>query len=267
MTAEERYLFDLKGYLVLRQALSPDRVSALNAAIDHLESLSEAQVAELGLQKTYPNPGLYAQVGSDPADGPDDYGIANILQYGPPFEELIDLPAALPYVDAMIGAPCRLDAASLMSRRRGGGFRFHHGAAELLPYSEYAFENDEFRCVSSKISFALTEVDEEGGCFAVIPGSHKSCFLNPLVGQIPDPSHPLVDAVPCRAGDAILFSEDLSHGAVEQRRGRVRRTLFYSYAPAFQCAWNPLGKAEGFDERAPARRRELLHGPAPYARR
>ena len=63
-----------------------------------------------------------------------------------------------------------------MSRHGGGGFVFHHGYAEMLPYSEYAYEQDAFRCASIKISYALTEVGEEDGCFAVIPGSHKSRF-------------------------------------------------------------------------------------------
>ena len=92
-----------------------------------------------------------------------------------------------------------------------------------------------------------------------------SNFTNPYVGQVPDPHHPLVRPIPVQAGDAILFSEDLSHGAVENRRGTVRRTLFYSYAPVFHAAWNDLAvTAPGFEQRAEKTRRELILGPAPY---
>jgi len=152
-----------------------------------------------------------------------------------------------------------------MSRNTGGGFVFHHGYAELLPYSEYIFDQGTFRCASIKISYALSDVGVEDGCFAVIPGSHKSNFQNPLVGQIPDPNHPLVQPISTQKGDAILFSEDLSHGALENRGGKVRRTLFYSYAPAFQTSWGETTQVgPGFETRATPQRIELVNGPPPF---
>ena len=119
--------------------------------------------------------------------------------------------------------------------------------------------------MSVKIGYALTDVDSEDGCFAVLVGSHKSNFTNPLVGRVPDPEYPLVTPVPVRAGDAVIFSEDLSHGAVENRGSKVRRTLFYSYAPAFHSAWTDLAEtAAGFEARASGSRLKLIQGPAPY---
>ena len=265
MTSEERYLFDLHGYLVLRGVLSPTLRQRLNETIDHLETLDDSQTAALGAERKYrASDNLYAQTG-DPLEGNlGDYD-CEVLRYGGPFEELIDLPETLRYIEEMIGEPSRLDAASFMSRNSGGAFRFHHGYAELLPYSEYAFRDGAFKCVSVKIGYALTDVDVEDGCFAVIPGSHKSNFTNPLVGQIPDPNHPLVQPLPCKAGDAIIFSEDLSHGAVENHGSKVRRTLFYSYAPAFHCTWHGLAMtAEGFEQRATPRQLELIQGPPPF---
>ena len=266
MTPEEKYLFDLHGYLVLRGVLSPNMYHQLNKTVNYLETLNDDQAAVLGVARKYrTSDNVYAKTGDPPAGCLGDYD-CEVLRYGGPFEELIDLPQTLHYIEEMIGEPSRLDAASFMSRNSGGAFRFHHGYAELLPYSEYAFRDGEFKCVSVKIVYALTDVDVEDGCFAVIPGSHKSNFTNPLVGQIPDPNHPLVHPLPCRAGDAIIFSEDLSHGAVENHGSKVRRTLFYSYAPAFHCTWQGLAMtAEGFEQRASPRRLELIQGPAPFA--
>ena len=264
VTAEERYLFDLNGYLVLKKILPPPVLAAMNESIDRLEALSDQEVEARNLARKYQQGSVYAQVGPAPQQGLADYS-GNILPCGGPFEDLIDWPATLPYLEETIGLSFRLDAASFMSRHGGGGFVFHHGYAEMLPYSEYAYERDAFRCASIKISYALTKVGVEDGCFAVIPGSHKSRFRNPLVGRIPDPAHPLVRPLPCEAGDAVLFSEDLSHGAVENQGSRVRRTLFYSYAPAFQCAWGRLTEvAPGFESRANPRRLELVQGPAPF---
>ena len=265
MTPEEKYLFDLQGYLVLPEVLSPDMLRRLNSAIDSLEGLSGDKAASLGVERKYrASDNVYAKAGHPPEGSLGDYD-CEILRYGGPFEELIDWPRTLSHIEEMIGEPCRLDAASFMSRNSKGAFRFHHGYAELLPYSEYAFQDGEFKCVSVKISYALTDVGVEGGCFAVIPGSHKSNFTNPLVGQVPEPHHPLVQPLPCKAGDAVIFSEDLSHGAVENRESKVRRTLFYSYAPAFHSTWRDLAMtADGFERRASPRRIELIQGPAPF---
>ena len=55
MTDEERYLFDLQGYLVLRGVLPPEFVAEVNRAIHDLESLSDEQVAARGLPRIYRN--------------------------------------------------------------------------------------------------------------------------------------------------------------------------------------------------------------------
>ena len=265
MTEEERYLFDLQGYLVLRGVLPHDFVSEINRAVDELESLSDDQVTVRGLSRIYRNAKDVLTLPGEPNGGLPDYD-SQILPYGGFAEELIDWPTSLGYVQEMIGEPCRMDAASLMSRNTQGAFKWHHGAAELLPYSEYAFRDGGFKCVSVKIGYALTDVDVGDGCFAVIAGSHKSNFTNPLVGMVPDAEHPLVRPIPVEAGDAVIFSEDLSHGAVVNRRSRVRRTLFYSYAPVFHCKWNSLAEtAHGFEKRSSESRRALIEGPSPYA--
>ena len=260
MTHEERYLFDLQGFLVIRSALSPSLVARLQHAVETMEDLNDAEAAARGAARQYTSNDIYAQVGAPSSGNLRDY-VSPALGFGEPCEELIDCPSVLEYIDEFVGGTVRLDAATFMSRGGQGAFRFHHGHAELLPYCEYSFTQNEFQCVSVKIAYALTDVSLNDGCFAVISGSHKSNFTNPLVGQIPDPDHPLVTSIPCVSGDAILFTEDLSHGAVENHSGKLRRTLFYSYAPAFQCRWNHFVEpAAGFDERATPRRRELTYG-------
>ena len=264
MTPEERYLFDLQGYLLVQQALPAEMLDRLNTTINEMESLTDQEVEERGIPRRRTESDTYARVGVS-SGRLGDY-TCDILKYGGVFEDLVDWQPILSRVDVLIGDSYRLDAAILMSRHQGGAFRFHHGYAELLPYSEFACIDSDFSCVSVKVSYALSDVGVEDGCFAVIPGSHKSNFQNPQVGQIPDPDHPLVKPLPCRAGDAIVFSEDLSHGAVQNRGSRTRRTLFYSYAPAFHCSWDEMAEtAAGFQERATPRRRELTLISRPFA--
>ena len=62
MTAEERYLFDLNGYLVLKKILPPPVLAAINESIDRLESLSDQEVEARNLARKYQQGSVYAQV-------------------------------------------------------------------------------------------------------------------------------------------------------------------------------------------------------------
>lgn len=260
MTPEERYLFDLQGFLFIPKAISKDLVQQMNDDIDQMESLNDEEANKLGLYRKYHNNNK-----DHPGHNPSGYD-CNILSRGGPFEALIDCPRTLPYIDSMINEPFRLDGYMFMIRNQGCRTVFHHGYAELLPYSEFAVEEGEFKCVSVKIAYALRDVSVEEGCFAVIPGSHKSNFDNPFEGMNPDKNHPLVEPCPCKAGDAVIFTEDLTHGSMINQSKKTRRTLFISYAPAFQSPWGKLvDTADGFEERATSRQLELIRGPSPFA--
>ena len=96
MTPEEAYLFDLNGYLILRQVLPPEIVRDLNGEIDRLEALSDEEVASLGVPRGY-----YREDGDQL---PVDYSCP-LLKCGEAFEKLIDWAATVPYVEAMIREP------------------------------------------------------------------------------------------------------------------------------------------------------------------
>ncbi len=259
MTPEEKYIFDLKGYLVIRQALTKDLVKSLNEEIDFMETLTNEEVMVRGVIRQYNNKNENYDVSRH------NYS-CNPLPMGGSFEKVIDCPSTLPYIRAMISEPVRLDAYSFFSRKQGQCSALHHGYAELLAYSEFAIEDEQFKCVSVKVAYALTDVSEKEGSFVVIPGSHKSNFDNPFSGSVPDENHPLIETCPCKAGDAVLFSEDLTHGALINQSNKTRRTFFISYAPAFQTPWGKLvDTAEGFKERATPGQLELIKGPSPFA--
>lgn len=264
MTTEERYLFDLHGYLIVRQALSKDLVQSLNEEIDAMETLTDEEVTARGVIRQYRGKSKCDR-DREPDEARRDYS-CNPLPMGGSFEKMIDCPAVLPYIETMISEPVRLDAYSLMSRHRGGSTPLHHGYAELLSYSEFAIEDGQFKCVSVKVAYALTDVSNKKGAFVVIPGSHKSNFDNPAGGDTPDEHHPLIETCPCKAGDAVLFSEDLTHGALINESNKTRRTFFISYAPAFQTPWGKLvDTADGFEDRATPRQLELIRSPSPFA--
>ena len=53
-----------------------------------------------------------------------------------------------------------------------------------------------------------------------------------------------------RAGDAIIFTEALTHGSTVSRSGRPRRTLYYCYSVGHMPNWGGQGSRNlNFSER------------------
>ena len=57
MTPEEKYLYDLRGYLVLEQALAPELIDRLNnQTIDELENLGDEVATARGAARAHVHP-------------------------------------------------------------------------------------------------------------------------------------------------------------------------------------------------------------------
>ena len=83
----QQYLFDVQGYLVIENVLSPDELAALNERID---------------AQQLPTPGKVQRFGSAP-DG------SGFLQWGKPFCNLLDHPKIMPILQFRLGDCFRLD--------------------------------------------------------------------------------------------------------------------------------------------------------------
>jgi len=224
MNDEERYLFDLQGFLVLPNALSMDQVALLNAAIDD-------HVA----QQADPEKPWFRQ--------------DNLLGWGLCFQDLIDPPAIAPYLQALLGEDYRLDHDYLHIIRKPGpgpiGSYLHGGATPYDPCQYYHVQDGRMYNGLTAIAYNLTDVYPGDGGFGCIPGSHKSRF--PLPQGWEDLTQPpaCVQEVIGRAGTAILFTEALTHGTLPWRGqsgsptngSSERRTLFYKYSPR-SIAWS-----------------------------
>ncbi len=242
MTEEQRYFFDLKGYLVLRNVLSAEHVAALNAMIDRVETRPDD---------------LPPLVRFSERHGPDIY-INNMKELGGPFEALIDPEPVIPLVREMIGTRIRLNHDyGIMRYHADGRTPFHLGNTPVRPSCQFRVHNGEFYSTLVKVVYPLTDQEVADGCFSTIPGSHKSNFPNPY-GIEPE-GIPVREPVPCRAGDAIIFTEAMTHGSEPKRTARPRRTLYFAYSPCWIADWagGPEISAELL-ERVTERQRALL---------
>ena len=244
MTEEEAYLFDLRGFIVVKNALQPNQIDDLSRRLE-----------------THRNSNLSPILGSDRTILDDDAGAwsaPSLLELGGSYLDLVNLPTIAPYLTKLLGEGYRLDhdyakIDSKMPEREKtlylhGGGQGAGGPEDLVGPSDggqcfYRYSNGRFFNGLVAVAFELDDVQESDGGFACVPGSHKSNIGLPAgwrhsktQAEVPD----FVQRVAAAAGDAIIFTEACAHGTVpwEGKPGSERRTLFYKYCP-HAVAWSP----------------------------
>ena len=157
----EDYLFDLRGYLLLENAVDADHIQQLNTALDPYVSMElnewRGNIHRLKAHE-----------------------IHNIVEAGESFEQLIDHLSWISHIRRYAGHDgLFIDEAFANVRGQGGATRLHSGGHKRRIRTQFRFHNNEFRCGQIVILLALTEIDAGGGGTMVIPGSHKSNLLHP----------------------------------------------------------------------------------------
>ncbi|MBM3213721.1 hypothetical protein FJZ36_02245 [Candidatus Poribacteria bacterium] len=228
MNAQEMFLFDLGGFLIVPGLLTADEVAAFNAIIDR-----------------------------DRAANPRKGVSFDFMRLDASFRALIDDRRILPYMRTMCGEHVRLDHTYGLEMTRGEGHSNLHGG----PYRDngshyYAWHQGRMWNGLVVISIALAPQRPGDGGFIVVPGSHKS---NLPLQMDHDGDRVLQPAL--EPGDAILFTEALVHGTRQWQADHTRRSLLLKYN-AGHMTW---GRPESLDwlraESASPTRSALLEPP------
>jgi hypothetical protein len=232
MTPEERYRFDIQGFLVRRQVLSPGDIEALNVAIDVLGP-------------------------PEPGDDLMSQRFSNHLTAARRFRDLFDHDGIFDIIVELCGRSARLDHAYGIIMRPGtSGLGLHGGGTPFDPAQYYSVHGGDIRTGLVAVQWALVDHVAGRGGFLCVPGSHKANF----------PTPPYVDAdmmteVPMQAGDVVIFSEALTHGTATWRGAQQRRTLLYKYSPGNSAWSHEVWPAELIESCTP-RQRLLLQPPS-----
>jgi ectoine hydroxylase-related dioxygenase (phytanoyl-CoA dioxygenase family) len=209
----ERYLFDLNGFVVVPGVLGADEVARLNEGLDQqgLDGLTDAE---------------------------RERKLEWLPAFGGPFLDLIDHPRILPYLIEFVDERVRLDHAYAIQMVAGTPGLGLHGFPDDRPRNcaWYSVRNGCISAGLTVVSFALTDVSASDGGFVCVAGSHKANFPCPFVDAASDEQHPYMTHAELRAGDAVIFTEALTHGSLTWTNSSPRRALFYKYAPG-QSAW------------------------------
>jgi ectoine hydroxylase-related dioxygenase (phytanoyl-CoA dioxygenase family) len=209
MNDQEKYLFDLQGYLTLPDALDAAQLAALNAAWDK-------------------------RIAHDVAADAPNHRWGSIVTWGPAFVDLIDNARITPYLDAIVGERFRLDhdyADLIRSGLSPIGATLHGGGAPFDPAQYYYFRDGRMHNGLVVVAYNLRDVNPGDGGFGCVPGSHKSNYPFPNAWRNLEHFQPFMRAVTGPAGTAVIFTEALTHGAMPWRGASERRTLFFKYSP------------------------------------
>lgn len=266
MNENEKYLFDLRGYIVIKDILTTLQIEDLRTRLENQ-------------RQTNPNPILGSDrtiLGREDASA---WSAESLIEMGGTYIELIDLPAIRPYLIALLGDHYRLDhdyikIDGVMKNKTlylHGGGQGAGGAKDLVGPTDggqcfYRYSNGKFYNGLVAVAFELDDVKAGEGGFACIPGSHKSSIGLPedwRVAKTQEDMPEIVDRVAVSAGDAIIFTEACSHGTVPWKGQSERRTAFYKYCP-HAVAWSPCyynaDNYEGLNEA----QRKILMPPSAY---
>jgi ectoine hydroxylase-related dioxygenase (phytanoyl-CoA dioxygenase family) len=221
MDAEEQYLFDLMGFLVVKQVLSRAEVDELN---DLLDGHDLWRKAESGQESAWRNDPNFMTVGA-------------LHTWEEPFRRLLAHPRMLPYLTSLVGQKFRYDHGYALLMRPGSKqLGLHGGNTPWDPAQDYHYRDGVMMNGLIVMSYALTDAGADDGGFAVVPGSHKANFAVPKRYISLEETGPWAARVPVQAGDVIIFSEACTHGTWPWRAQHERRSLLYKFCPG-HMAW------------------------------
>lgn len=226
MNDDERYLFDLNGYLVLRQAVSAADVAAMNAAIDHhTEDKAEREGSLVAESKALAGTSHRKDMGGM---------LGWERPWCEPFRRMLVHAAIRPYLEGILSPGYRLDhGPGLIAMDQGcEGGTLHGGGVERTDMSEpYFFKSDKIYTGLTVAEILLADEGPGDGGVAVVPGSHKANLPCPRSMLLWEQHQEHVLEVNGTAGDVIIFTETLTHGTLPWTAAHERRALLYKFSP------------------------------------
>ena len=193
----------LDGYCVLPHFLDPERVEQLIAEVERLYA-AEGDRA-----------------GSEFRQEPNCRRLANLVDKGPLFRQLIAEPAVLDLVAKVLGPHFKLSSLNARSADP------HSDSAQPLHADMGAIPDDAGFWVCNTV-WMLDDFTETNGALRVVPGTHRA-------GKLPvsdKGSHPEDVLVTGKAGSVVVMNAHLWHGGSANRTSSPRRAIHGFYCRA-----------------------------------
>jgi hypothetical protein len=261
----ETYLFDLRGYIQLEQALSSEEVAELNASLDKIPKLQPGEW----------HGNVHAHSYGDATSG---INLQQIYEGGEPFERLIDHPSWIEKIKFFVGGegtfdyhhgPLFIDENLANFREPGEAIGLHSGGYPPNMRNQFRYHGGRFMCGQVNILIALTEIGPGDGGTMLIPGSHKSNFKHPHYDKHRMSKDATVEGTEgaietrMKPGDALLFVDGISHGSAKRINPGTRRIIVYRYGPSWGNFRHGYQPSQELLERLTPERRQIVHPQKP----
>ena len=251
LTDKERETFNRNGYLIVEDALPPDKVDFLTEVTDRCyreNLLTDIVASNMKGYVAAPN-----FIGADPA-----------------FLDLVDYERMLPKVWGILGWNIFLYHSHLIITEQTEGkfdpagktFGWHQDSDRL----NFDMETDPRPRLSLKVGYFLTDLTEPGrGNFWIIPGSH----LRNKVEMPPDGIGQPEGAIPVlvKPGTAVIFDRRMWHCGTTNYSPIVRKVLFYGYGYRWIRTRDQMTiPADGYEAADPIRKQILGNTTSEFGR-
>ena len=229
MTDDQKYLYDLNGYLVVPEVLTRQQLDLCNEAVDH--QMDKRIVA---------NPERALSDGSTALAGPGkQYYLKRVLQWDrpwcEPFRDMLVNPKISDCLNVLLDTGYRLDTGPgiVLAEAGAEGLVLHGGGSEGCHSNAYFCRDQRFFCGLTVVEIMLADEGPGDGGLVVIPASHKANFPCPRQMKRCEQYEQHIREVHPKAGDAVIFAEATVHGALPWTASHQRRAALFRYNPGF----------------------------------
>ncbi len=218
VSIEDRFQFDLAGFLILRNVLSLEECEKILTVLRELEArdYEDAWIKQTGEGRPTKEDRRNHQI-----------RLNGLPRLDSIFDRLIDHEALLPYLYEFVGQPQLINTWSISKWKDAAFSSWHRG----VPTTDYSYRNGEIRSRMFNTVWLLTDNGPEDGCVVAVPGSHKSNIDIDLKSH-PAYELPNATSVTGKAGDLLLFSESTLHDGLPKTTDGIRTNLYYNYVHA-----------------------------------
>ncbi len=244
LTDEQKYLFDVRGWLLVPGVLADDEIEAMREYAlrvqQHPESLPEHERSFVAgpLEKL--------------TDHPVVVGFLNEFLAFP------GLSSAECYGFRMEGSGLRNPAAT---PEREGVFNPHNGSG----FFRFAVDSHHYQSIPGKSFSGLTRVVWElapvkmrqGGTL-LATGSHKAAYPSPE--SIQDPHSAVWETYECPAGSVLFFTEALAHSTSPWTNADNERVGIFNLYNSVGSRWSSWSPPAELVEQMPPMRQTLFRG-------
>ncbi len=203
MTEMDHFVFECFGYLIIPDVLSEEEC---DEALEAAKRVHGSRPAEKFLQ------------------------IGKGFEHEPVLERLIDHPAVLPKVRALLGDRFVLQAAwCTVLPANAGAVGWHQDGSGAYDFKQLGYP---VPLLQLRASYSLTDQSEENmGNMIMIPGSHRSPVPLPKEVRKEAYASPIQHIVRAKRGSVLLFHNGVWHSPMPSHLDYDRYNMHYIYSP------------------------------------